>query len=77
MAIYRDSLKKHVMNFETENCAVYITADNLQVFNELHDAIDKVLMKYYATPTLESAPVDTETINELEEAIDKLNKEKI
>lgn len=63
------------MQFETEDCQVFISCDKMEIFNELHDAIDRVLMKYYATPTLESTPIDSETVKELEKAIDKMNEE--
>ena len=75
MPMFRDTLKKNNMDFETEDCAIHLGCDSLEMFNELHDAIDRVLMKYYATKTLKSAPMDEETFKELEEAIDKMNGE--
>lgn len=71
MPMYRDTLKQNNMNFETEDCAIYISCDKMEMFNELHDAIDRVLMKYYATKTLKSAPISAETVKELEEALNK------
>lgn len=75
MPMYRDTLK-NTMNFETEDCQVFISCDKMQLFNELHDAIDRVLMKYYGTQILESSPVDAKAVKELEEIIDKMNEEK-
>ena len=73
--MFRDTLKKNNMDFETEDCAIRLSCDSQKMFNELHEAIDRVLMKYYATPLLTSAPMDEKTFKELEEAIDKMNGE--
>ena len=46
--MFRDTFK-HNMNFQTEDSTIFISCDSLEMFNELHDAVDGVLMKYYAT----------------------------
>lgn len=47
--MYRTTPNKNTIQFETEDCQIFISCDSLEMFNELHDAVDGVLMKYYAT----------------------------
>lgn len=44
--------KENNMYIEKPDCIIQVSCDNLKMFNELHEAIDRVLMNYYTTPEI-------------------------
>ena len=41
-------LCENTMQLENDKCQIYVGCDDMEVFNELHEAIDEVLKKYYS-----------------------------
>ena len=74
--MYRIEPNKNTMQFETEDCQVFISCDKMQLFNELHGAIDTVLKRYYSPPTLDCADEpDDELYTQLKKHINGDDKE--
>jgi hypothetical protein len=39
---------KNTMSIDNGKCQIYIGCDDTEVFNELHETVDRVLKKHYA-----------------------------